>query len=126
LLGGGSLGISKQSRYPEDALQFISWVATDPVASCIALLGGNPITKETLTNYEVVDVYPWMEMLSTGFTRTQCNRTPSHDNAPFNDHRLVSLLGECVRNCWFLEKDINQELENACKIYQREKGEFTY
>lgn len=121
LLGGGSLGVCRYSKYPEEALRFIAWLTSEPVASAVALLGGNPITKDTLENYEVIETYPWMEMLSTGFTRALGQRTPSLDNAPFNDHKFVNLLGQAVWSCWYDGVQPKQALAEAYRRYCAEK-----
>lgn len=125
LLGGGSLGVTKASKHPEEALRFVSWLASEPVASAVALLGGNPITKATLTNYEVIETYPWMEMLSTGFTQALGQRTPTQDNAPFHDHKFVHLLGSAVWSCWYKGIPIKQALRTAYDSYCREREWYT-
>lgn len=124
LLGGGSLGVTKASQHPEEALRFISWLASEPVASAVALLGGNPITKTTLTNYEVIETYPWMEMLSTGFTKALGQRTPLQDNAPFHDHKFVHLLGSAVWACWYEDVSIKEALQRAYDTYCKEPERY--
>lgn len=121
LMGGGSLGVCKYSKYPEQALRFISWLTSEPVASAVALLGGNPITSDTLENYEVIETYPWMEMLSTGFTQALGQRTPTKDNAPFNDHKFANLLGKAVWSCWYDGVDPKQALADAYRRYCAEE-----
>lgn len=125
LLGGGSLGITKASKHPEEALHFLSWLASDPVASAVSLLGGNLVTKATLTNYEVIETYPWMEMLSTGFHQALGQRTPSLDNAPFHDHKFMHLLGRAVWACWYDNTPIKQALKSAHQSYCREQELYT-
>lgn len=122
LLGGGSLGVCKYSKYPEEALRFIAWLTSEPVSSAVALLGGNPISADTLVNYEVIETYPWMEMLSTGFTQARGQRTPTHDNAPFNDHKFVNLLGRTVWSCWYDNVNPKQALQAAYTTYCNEQS----
>jgi multiple sugar transport system substrate-binding protein len=124
LLGGGSLGVTRACRHPEQALRFIAWMASEPVASAVALFGGNPITASTLTNYEVIEAFPWMEMLSTGFTQALGQRTPSTNCAPFNDHKFVNLLGEAVWRCWYEQVPIKKSLQRAQQVYERERESF--
>lgn len=124
LLGGGSLGISMHSRAPEEALRFIAWLTSEPVSSAVALLGGNPITKDTLTNYEVIETYPWMEMLATGFTKALGQRVPSSNHAPFNDHKFVALLGSAVWSCWFDGAAPREALRKAHRQYCAEQDTF--
>ena len=125
LFGGGALGVQNQCRYPEAALQFISWIVREPVASSLAMFGGNPIVRETLTNYEVIDTYPWMPLVKEGIFSYHAYRTPSHPSRPFNDHRLLSLIGKEVRACWYQGKDPATALEELQRYYLAHTEEFT-
>lgn len=125
LFGGGALGVQNQCRYPEAALQFISWIVREPVASSLAMFGGNPIVRETLTNYEVIDTYPWMPLVKEGISSYHAYRTPSHPSRPFNDHRLLSLIGKEVRACWYQGKDPATALEELQRYYLAHTEEFT-
>lgn len=124
LLGGGSLGVTRSCKHPEQALRFITWMASEPVASAVALLGGNPITASTLNNYEVIETFPWMEMLSSGFTQALGQRTPSVDTIPFNDHKFVNLLGKAVWACWYDQVPVKASLQTALEDYKREQESF--
>ena len=125
LFGGGSLGVQKHCRYPEAALQFISWIVHDPVASSLAMFGGNPIVRETLANFEVIDTYPWMPLVQKGFSSYHACRTPSSEGEPFNDHRLLSLIGREVRQCWDQQKDPSAALEEVQRYYLSHPKEFS-
>lgn len=120
LRGGGSLGVSRWSRNPEEALRFIAWLTSEPVASAVALFGGNPVSQATQTNYEVIETYPWMEVLFQGLTQPLGQRTPSRDNAPFNDHKFMNLLGNAVWSCWYDGLSVKEALLSAHNQYVKE------
>ncbi|WP_428771428.1 extracellular solute-binding protein [Treponema sp. HNW] len=125
LLGGGSLGICESCPHPEEALQFIMWLVREPAAACLALLGGNLVTEETAMNYEVIDMYPWTEMLRNGFARTRCKRSPD-SGAPFDDYRFVSMLGKTVCRCWYDNCSAETALGDCADFYRIHADEFTY
>nr|WP_321262471.1 extracellular solute-binding protein [uncultured Sphaerochaeta sp.] len=125
LLGGGSLGVSKWSKNPEEALAFITWLVSDPVASAVSLFGGNPITQSVGTNYEVIETYPWMEVLSHGFSQPLGQRTPTSHRDPFNDHRFMNLLGNAVWSCWYDGLSAKRALSNAYTTYLRERDLYS-
>ncbi len=124
LLGGGSLGVSRWSRNPEEALRFIAWLTREPVASAVSLFGGNPISQATQTNYEVIETYPWMEVLFQGLAQPLGQRTPSQDNAPFNDHKFMHLLGSAVWSCWYDHLSPKEALHSAYTQYVNEMGSY--
>ena len=62
LIGGGSLGVSRFSRYPKEALSFIKWMCSEPISSAAALLGSTSSCRLTYENYEVVNLFPWMNL----------------------------------------------------------------
>jgi len=125
LLGGGSLGICESCPYPEAALQFIMWLVSEPAAACLALLSGNLVTKETAINYEVIDMYPWTEMLRNGFSHTRSKRSPD-SKAPFDDYRFVGMLGKAVCRCWYDQYSAEKSLRDCSDFYRIHADEFTY
>ena len=124
LRGGGSLGVSKGSSNPEEALRFIAWLTREPAASAVALFGGNPISQATQTNYEVIETYPWMEVLFDGLTQPLGQRTPFQDNSPFNDHKFMTLLGTAVWSCWYDGRSTKEALKSAFDQYVKEMDTF--
>lgn len=59
LNGGWGWAIPKNSRYKEEAWQFIKWVESFEIAKKRALMGGAPTRFDVFTDEEVVQKYPW-------------------------------------------------------------------
>lgn len=119
LFGGGSLGVSRYTKYPEQALAFISWLCKEPVASGMALLGGNPLSTESLNNYDVFETCPWMELLKSCFSDVQCNRLPENADIAFNDRFFMTILGKAVKNAWFCIEEPQKALLTASIEYKQ-------
>lgn len=98
IVGGGSLGISKNCRYPEDALAFIKWLTKDPASSAMAALGSVSPCGKTYGIYEIVDAFPWLELSKDCFSISRTNRLPPEDGRPFDEKKFVSILGTTVKN----------------------------
>ena len=62
IYGGGTIGISKNSSCKQDALAFIKWLTSDPVASGMAALGSVSPSIKTYSKYHIIDVFPWLEL----------------------------------------------------------------
>ena len=65
IYGGGTVGISKNSRRKEDAFAFIKWITTEPAASGMAALGSVSPCAKTYNKYDIIDVFPWLELSKT-------------------------------------------------------------
>jgi len=100
IIGGGTLGVSKFSKQPELALSFIRWLCSEPISSALSLLGSVPACRESFDNYEIVDSYPWLDLSRKCFSRCSYQRTPSDNNAPFDEHRFLGVLGKAVKDAY--------------------------
>lgn len=99
-LGGGVLGVSKFSRQPKEALHFIKWLCSEPITSATALLGGFSPCNKTYGNYEVINTFPWMSLTKECFTLSKGNRIPPSISLPFDERRLLGILGLAVKTAY--------------------------
>ena len=53
LVGGGTIGVCRNSRYPREALDFIQWVCSEEVTTAMTLMGSVSPCRKTYENYEV-------------------------------------------------------------------------
>jgi multiple sugar transport system substrate-binding protein len=125
LIGGGSMGVSKYSKHPREALAYIRWFCDEPVSSARTLLGSVPPCRESFDNYEIIDAYPWLELSGESFSRSNCRRTPSGGNAPFYERHFLSILGLEVKNAVNGAISAEKALENAQKAYEAATAVFT-
>jgi multiple sugar transport system substrate-binding protein len=100
LIGGGSLGVSKFSKHPEAALQFIKWMCSEPITTASTALGSVSPCKNTYDNYEIVDVFPWLNLVKDCFVLSHCRRIPSTINKPFDERRFLGIVGMAVKNSY--------------------------
>lgn len=113
LLGGGSLGISKNSSHPEDALSFIKWMCSEPVSSAVTFLGSTSPCKVTYDNYEVIHNFPWLNLSRKCFALAKGNRLPEGSSVPFNERKFLSIIGTAVKNAYSNVTTPEEALRNA-------------
>ena len=63
LIGGGTVGIVKESKMKEQALLFLEWLYSDEISKLIVALGGMILSKEILSNQELMEMHPWLSHL---------------------------------------------------------------
>jgi len=122
VIGGGSLGISKYSRRPEDALSFIRWSCSEPISSASTFLGSVSPCKKTYDNYEIVDTYPWLNLAKECFTQSYGRRTPPDVKTPFNERRFLSIIGMAVKNAYSGATKPQEALDFAQELFEKQFG----
>ena len=119
VIGGGSLGVSKYSEHPEDALSFIKWMCSEPISSAASLLGSTSPCKRTYDNYEVIHNFPWMNLSKKCFALTRGNRIPEKAGMPFDERRFLSILGMAVKNAYSSVTTPEDALRNAQEQFEK-------
>ncbi|MDR3139483.1 MAG: extracellular solute-binding protein [Treponema sp.] len=97
LLGGGTIGISAQSRKIDPCIEFFNWVYSDEIANMITLLGGLSPCKSVFENEEILEIYPWLRNMEEHYTRGW-RRISSKKHPHFDTHQFEQILGNAVRN----------------------------
>lgn len=119
VIGGGSLGVSKYSEHPEDALSFIKWMCSEPISSAASLLGSTSPCKKTYENYEVIHNFPWMNLTKECFTLTRGNRIPEQSGIAFDERKFLNILGMAVKNAYSSISTPEDSLKNAQEQLER-------
>ncbi|MDR3248833.1 MAG: extracellular solute-binding protein, partial [Treponema sp.] len=121
LLGGGSIGISRQSKNVDRCVEFFSWVFSDEIANMITLLGGLSPRRSVFGNEQILELYPWLrhmeERFKQGWRRMTSKRYPGFDN-----HQFERILGSAVRNAALGLNTVTEALENAQRQCEAEFG----
>lgn len=120
VLGGGSLGISKYSSNPQDALHFIRWILSEPVASASTLLGGVSPCKASMENYKIINSYPWLRLVKRCFINSQGKRQVASDKRPFNEKRFIGLIGQAVKSAYNGEFTCKEAMDNVQLAFENE------
>jgi multiple sugar transport system substrate-binding protein len=121
LLGGGAIGISRQSGNVDRCIEFLNWVYSDEITNMIALLGGLSPCKTVYGNEEVLEIYPWLrnmdDFFSRGWRRVSNDRYPRFDNS-----RFERILGTAVRAAALGLIPPQEALESAQRQCEEEFG----
>ena len=98
LIGGGTIGVCRNSKNPQEAMDFIRWVCSEEVTTAMTLLGSVSPCRKTYENYEVLDTYPWLALSRDCISLSHTNRIPPNQNTHFDERRFLSILGMAVSN----------------------------
>ena len=98
LIGGGTVGIVKESKMKEQALLFLEWLYSDEISKLIVALGGMILSKEILSNQELMEMHPWLSHLEKSI---QLGKRQVWNNQKFSLSDEIE-LGERV-----LQEDFN-------------------
>lgn len=71
LLGGGVIGIGSRSIHKEEAEQFLSWLYASETSSVITKLGGFIDNKKIYENMDILNLYPWLELVRLSLERDE-------------------------------------------------------
>jgi len=117
-IGGGTLCVSRYSRYPEEALRFIRWICSEPVSSAGTLLGGVSPCRATYENYDIIHNYPWLRLAPSSLTAARGSRLPSQMNIPFDERRFMSIIGMAVKNAYSGALTAQQAMDDAQRLFE--------
>lgn len=119
VIGGGSLGVSKHSQHPIEALSFIKWMCSEPISSAASLLGSTSPCRKTYDNYEVIHSFPWMNLSPKCFALSKGNRIPESADMPFDERKFLSIVGMAVKNAYSSVTSPEEALKNAQKKFEQ-------
>ncbi|MDO5378714.1 MAG: extracellular solute-binding protein [Clostridia bacterium] len=122
LLGGGCMGVSRFTDQPEQALNFIRWYCSEPVASANTFLGSVSPCEASYDNYEIVNMYPWLKRVRSSFTAARGRRTPPASQVPFDERRFMSIIGMAVKNAYSGALPPQQAMNYAQKLFDEQFG----
>lgn len=97
LLGGGVVGISKNSSKKDECLKFLNWLYSEEIATIITKLGGYINNKNLLDNIELLELYPWLEGMEKSFKIGRRNYT-NPKNSNYEEYKFEEILGQAIRN----------------------------
>lgn len=119
IIGGGSLGVSKNSSHPEDALSFIKWMCSDPISSGAAFLGSTSPCQTTYDNYEVIYNFPWLNLSQKCFALARGKRIPDSFAIPFDERKFLSIIGTAAKNAYSNVATPEEALKSAQEQFEK-------
>lgn len=120
IYGGGTVGISKNSHQKEDALAFIKWITTEPAASGMAALGSVSPCAKTYNKYDIIDVFPWLELSKDCFSKSHTQRIPADSDKAFDEIKFLNIVGMAVENVMMGFLSAEESLNRAQKLIDEE------
>ncbi len=118
LLGGGSIGVCRNSKNPQEAVDFVRWVCSEEVTTAMTLLGSVSPCLKTYDNYEVLDTYPWLALSRKCLSLSHTNRIPPNRQTHFDERYFLSILGMAVNNVFNGTMDPKESLTFAAQAYR--------
>ena len=118
LVGGGTIGVCRNSRYPREALDFIQWVCSEEVTTAMTLMGSVSPCRKTYENYEVLDTYPWLALSRDCISLSHTHRIPPGLTAHFDERGFLSILGMAVNNAITGTMEPEEAIAFAAQAYR--------
>lgn len=120
ICGGGTVGVAKNSKSPQAALDFIKWLTREPASSIMASLSSvSPCSSDYLVG-ETIRRFPWMELSRTCLSESTAKKAPNWGETPFNEKRFDNIVGTAVKNAMAGLSSIDKALEVAQYMLDRE------
>lgn len=111
LLGGGVIGISKNSKKREESLTFLRWLYDQETALMITQLGGYINRKDLLEHVDLLNLYPWLEGMDKAFAKGERNIT-IHSSG-FDEYKFEEVLGYAIRAAATEILSVEEAIEEA-------------
>ena len=106
LLGGGSLGVDRQSRQKKAAYEFIRWATSAQTGIELMLLGGISANRKCYQEREILNRYSWLEHLEENILKGKRRQIFVNQERHFEQSLLERRMGEhIVQNCLGRESD---------------------
>ncbi|MRN52295.1 extracellular solute-binding protein [Paenibacillus monticola] len=111
LLGGGVIGISKNSKKIKEAVRFIKWVNQTGIAEQISLLGGTTANPEVSDNYTIRTLYPWLQEANK-WSSQGIRETKGLDGTGIDTKRLELIIGLSIKKALQNILNIEETIEH--------------
>lgn len=115
LLGGGSIGISKESKAKREAIEFLKWVYSPEISRLYTLFGGTSPCAAIYTDAEILSIYPWLSIAKEGFRRGR-RRFEKAEEAKMQ-RALEEILGTAIRSAVSGALNADEALNEAYKRF---------
>ena len=117
-MGGGTIGVCRNSKHPQEALDFIQWVCSEEVTTAMTLMGSVSPCRKTYENYEVLDTYPWLALSRDCISLSHTNRIPPGHTTHFDERGFLSILGMAVNNAITGTMEPEEAIAFAAQAYR--------
>ncbi|MCX8960402.1 extracellular solute-binding protein [Erwinia psidii] len=104
LLGGGAIGIAKNSENKLQCALFMQWLFSPTITEQIVLLGGSSASYYQYNNVKITDYYPWLSLTEKS-SASGIRENAFHDGTYFDLHHAEEIIGNGISQV--IEKNIN-------------------
>ncbi|MFC0138651.1 extracellular solute-binding protein [Erwinia mallotivora] len=111
LLGGGSIGITKNSKNKSAAGKFLKWLFSATITEQIVLLGGRSASSCQRNSEKIADLYPWLPLTEKSLL-SGIRENSFDDGKYFNLNSAEKIIGRGIESVI----TGNTNIENAIKI----------
>lgn len=119
LLGGGVVGISKDSEKYDECIEFLRWLFQPSISAIITYLGGFSPSSTIHENEDLLTLYPWIKDIEKAFNLGS-RRNMNNSNPHFSEGKFEEILGTEVRNAVIGITDIDSSLKHAQDLIDQE------
>lgn len=119
ILGGGVIGIAKNSSKIDECYEFFRWFYSDEISNAFTLLGGLSPNKSIYNNYDLLDIFPWLSQSKSNFHYGTRNIINVY-HPKFDQKKFENILGNAVRSAVIGTHTPEEALEYAQKLYDIE------
>ncbi len=114
LLGGGSVGITRNTKKEQACLKFLDWLYSDEIAESVTYMGGFISNKNIVNNAEILELYPWIEGIENMFRQGK-RGSQKKKNEKFDEFAFEEILGSAVISAASGISTIEEALREAQK-----------
>ncbi len=115
LLGGGSIGLARESKAYEESIEFLQWVYSYGISRLYTLFGGTSPNAAIYDDPEILSIYPWLSIAKDGFREGR--RRFEHLEEARMQRTLEDILGTAVRSAASRAMTAEEALKAACGRY---------
>ncbi len=98
LLGGGSMGISSNSRNKDEALDFIEWACGEEMSIPFTLLGGISPCASVYKNYELLEMFPWLNSAVQSYSIGRRREMWENNGNIVEEYKFEHTLGISIKS----------------------------
>ncbi|MGD1823204.1 MAG: extracellular solute-binding protein [Pleomorphochaeta sp.] len=111
MLGGGVLGVSKNSEKKEEIDLFLKWVYSRETTDFVNYLGGYINSKNNIENIDAINLYPWTIGIETSLKNGW--RIPQGVKSSFDEFEFEQTFGSVLSSIASGLLDVDEGLSEA-------------
>lgn len=116
ILGGGVIGISKNSNKINECYEFFKWLYSSEISSAFTLLGGLSPCRDSYENCNILNIFTWLSECKNSFSKGTRKLSNCH-HTKFDQRKFENILGNAVKSSLTGTHSPKEALEHAQKLF---------